>query len=141
MLFNQGGASPYEAVYGRIPPLVTVASHQSPDTVDDRDADRLRHLALQSMLQATAEAKARRADQTKTRRSGELLRLEPGDVVEFWRKASTKDIEAWHGPAVVADVTSLRDGQISVRWQGRVLTCRLQDIRRALVYVALLVSS
>ena len=141
VLFNQGGASPYEAVYGRIPPLVTVASHQSPDTVDDRDADRLRHLALQSMLQATAEAKARRADQTKTRRSGELLQLEPGDVVEFWRKASTKDIEAWHGPAVVADVTSLRDGQISVRWQGRVLTCRLQDIRRALVYVALLVSS
>ncbi|CAE7496221.1 RE1 [Symbiodinium sp. CCMP2592] len=72
------------------------------------------------MMQATAEAKARRAEQTKTRRSGELLQLEPGDVVEFWRKASTKDIEAWHGPAVVADVTSLRDGQISVRWQGTV---------------------
>ena len=93
------------------------------------------------MMQAIAEAKARRAEQTKTRRSGELLQLEPGDVVEFWRKASTKDIEAWHGPAVVADVTSLRDGQVSVRWQGRVITCRLQDIRRALAYIALLVSS
>ena len=92
-------------------------------------------------MQAIAEAKARRAEQTKTRRSGELLQLEPGDVVEFWRKASTKDIEAWHGPAVVADVTSLRDGQVSVRWQGRVITCRLQDIRRALAYIALLVSS
>ena len=82
VLFNQGGASPYEAVYGRVPLLVTVASHRSPDAVDDRDADRLRHLALQGMLQATAEAKARRAEQAKTRRSGELLQLGPGDVVE-----------------------------------------------------------
>ena len=91
-LLNRLEFTPYEAVYGRVPLLVTVASHRSPDAVDDRDADRLRHLALQSMLQATAEAKARRAEQAKTRRSGELLQLGPGDVVEFWRKASAKDM-------------------------------------------------
>ena len=135
VLFNQEGASPYGAVYGRVPPLGTVASNQPADIVDDCDADRLRHLALQSMLQATAEAKARRAEQTKTRRSGELLQLEPGGVVEFWREASTKDIVAWYGPALVADVKSLRDRQIFVRWHGRVITCRLQD------NVALLVNS
>ena len=138
VLFNMGGASPYECVYGRVPPLVTLSEHQAPEAVDDTDADRLRHLALQSMMQAMSEAKARRAEQTKTRRSGELLQLEPGDIVESWRKASTKDLEAWHGPATVADTTSLRDGQLSVRWQGRILTCRLQDVRRALIYVELM---
>ena len=138
ILFNIGGASPYEAVYGRTPPLVTVTSHEANDTADDRDADRLRHLALQSIMQATAEAKARRATATKTRLAGEALRLEPGDVVEFWRKASTKDVESWHGPATITDTTSVKDGQVSVRWQGRILSCRLQDIRRALIYTVFL---
>ena len=138
VLFNIGGASPYECVYGRVPPLITVSNHQAPEEVDDRDSDRLRHLALQSMMQAMSESKARRAEQTKTRRSGELLQLEPGDIIEFWRKASTKDLEAWHGPATVADTTSLRDGQLSVRWQGKIITCRLQDVRRALIYAVLL---
>ena len=138
ILFNVGGVSPYEAVYGRIPPLVTVTSHESSDLIDDRDADRLRHIALQSIMQATAEAKARRASAAKTRMAGEALQLEPGDAVEFWRKASTKDVEAWHGPATVVDTTSVRDGLVSVRWQGRILSCRLQDIRRALVYAVFL---
>ena len=61
VLFNQGGASPYEAVYGRVPPLVTVLA-TSHLMLDDRDTDRLRHLALQSMLRATDEATARRAE-------------------------------------------------------------------------------
>ena len=138
VLFNVGGASPYEAVYGRTPPLVSVSSHEAPDEVDDRDADRLRHLALQAMIQASAEARARRASTTKTRAPGEALQLEPGDVIEFWRKASTKDVEAWHGPATVVDVTSVRDGLISVRWQSRILSCRVQDVRRALVYHVML---
>ena len=95
ILFNMGGASPYEAVFGRIPPLITVVSHESPDFIDDRDADRLRHLAIQSMTQASAEMKARRANATKTRRAGELLGLEAGDLVDFWRRASSKDLECW----------------------------------------------
>ncbi|CAE7799125.1 pol, partial [Symbiodinium sp. CCMP2456] len=119
ILFNMGGASPYEAVFGRTPPLITVVTHESPDFIDDRDADRLRHLAIQSMTQASAEMKARRANATKTRRAGELLGLEAGDLVDFWRRASSKDLECWQGPAVVTDVTSLKTGQITIRWQGR----------------------
>ena len=138
VLFNTGGATPYEAVYGRVPPLVAVINHESPDQVDDRDSDRLRHVALQSMVQATAELKARRANATKTRSPGEALRLEAGDVVEFWRKASTKDVEAWHGPATVTDTSGVRDGQVTVRWQGRSIPCRIQDIRRALIYLEFL---
>ena len=138
ILFNLGGSTPYECVFGRVPPLITVVSHEAPDFVDDRDSDRLRHLSLRCMLQASAEQKARRAAQTKTRRAGELLELEPGDLVEFYRKASSKDIECWSGPATVVDITSIRDGLISIRWQGRVISCRIQDVRRALTYVTLL---
>ena len=42
VLFNTGGASPYEAVFGRIPPLVNVTRPDLATEVDDRDADRLR---------------------------------------------------------------------------------------------------
>ena len=60
--------------------------------------------------------------------------------MEFHRKASTKDISGWHGPATVTDVTSLKDGQIGIRWQGRLMLCRLQDVRRALTYVCFLLT-
>ena len=49
-------------------------------------------------------------------------------------KPATKDIRAWHGAADVKDATSTRDSQSAMRWPGRVLTCRVQNIRRALVY-------
>ena len=42
----------------------------------------------------------------------------------------------WNGPAVVTDLTSLRDGIIGVRWQGRNLQVRVQDVRRALAYMS-----
>ena len=138
ILFNVGGATPYEAVFGRVPPLIAVVSHETGEMVDDRDADRLRHLALQSMMQSTAEQKAQRAARTKTRMPGEALELQVGDSVEFWRSASTKDLESWHGPATITDLTGLRDGQLSVRWQGRSIACRVQDVRRALTYSAFL---
>ena len=37
------------------------------------------------------------------------------------------------GPAIVADVTLLSQGIIAVRWQGRTLDCRVQEVRRALL--------
>ena len=86
------------------------------------------------MVQATARAKAQRAENSKTRLSGELLELKPGDLVDFHRPPATKDHSGWMGPAVVADVTPIPQGIIAVRWQGRTLDCRIQDIRRALVY-------
>ena len=62
-----------------------------------------------------------------------MLHVAPGDQVEFYRAASSKDISGWHGPATVVDVTSVRDGQPGIKWQGKLLTCRLQDVRSALI--------
>ena len=76
----------------------------------DRDAYTIRRLAISSMIQATADSKARIADSSKTRRSGELLELKLGDLVEFYRKPMNKDTTGWHGPAEVVNLTSLQDG-------------------------------
>ena len=133
-LFSMGGATPYEAVFGRTPSLFGVVDAEIGDSPDDRDSDRIRHLAIQSMIQATAENKLKRADKSKSRMPGDLLDLRVGDQVEFHRKATTKDVHSWFGPATVVDLTSVIDGQIGVKWQGRLLLCRTQDVRRAQLF-------
>ena len=42
------------------------------DSPDDRDADRVRHLAIQSMVLATSDNKLRRANRGKSRTAGKL---------------------------------------------------------------------
>ena len=106
--------------------------------VSDRDAYAIRRLAISSMIQATADTKARIAEASKTRRSGELLELKLGDLVEFYRKPLTKDASGWHGPAEVVNLTNLQDGLLHVKWQGRVLSVRIQDVRTAMVYLTFL---
>ena len=66
--------------------------------------------------------------------------LQLGDLVDFWRKPATKDESGWRGPATLVEPRaegSLPTGSAaSVRWQGRTLQVRTQDLRRALVYLA-----
>ena len=137
VLFVCGGYTPYEALYGRTPALLNTLDVEG-DFGEPEDVFRLRSIAISSMVEATALAKAQRADRSKTRVSGELLELAPGDLVEFFRPPTTKDQTGWMGPAVVADVTPIPQGIVAVRWQGRTLDCRIQDIRRALVYHTLM---
>ena len=137
-LFRCGNASPYEAVFGRVPPLLSVVGEETGEALADRDAARVRHLALGSMIQATADQKARTADNTKTRRAGQLLELQTGDLVDFFRKPISKDSTGWHGPAQIVDLSSLRDGIVHIKWQGRVLSARVQDIRSALTFATFL---
>ena len=52
-LLSIKGRSPYEALYGRVPPLLNTQGVET-DKEDDRDSSRLRELALQAMVEATA---------------------------------------------------------------------------------------
>lgn len=133
-LVSVGGRSPYEAIYGRTPPLLGALEANPASSPDDRDEARLRELAVQSMVDATAKARMQRADKSKTRPAGELQGLAVGDLVEFYRPPPTKDVSGWHGPATVTDLLALDHGIIGIRWQGRSMTCRTQDVRRALLY-------
>ena len=132
MLLQYGGYSPYEALYGRTPHLLDVMSVEA-DTQEE--PVKLRSLAVQSMVQAAAEDRIKRAEATRTRPAGELRELQVGDLVEIYRPVLNKDVSRWNGPASVTDLTSLVDGLIGVRWQGRNLQVRVQDCRRALALV------
>ena len=131
VLCQYGGFTPYEALYGRTPPLFNVWD----DNQDDNHPMKLREIALRSMLQATAEGKMVRADSSKTRPAGELAGLEVGDAVDIYRPTLSKDVSRWNGPATVTDLTSLRDGIVGVKWQGRNLQVKVQECRRALAYM------
>ena len=133
-LFRVGNMTPYQAVLGKVPPLYDVIAAEDGATVTESNSEVLRSRAIQAMVQATSEAKMQRANRTKTRASGELLELQIGDQVDYYRKGSTKDISGWQGPATVCDLTQLSQGQVGVKWQGKVLLCRVQDLRRALMF-------
>ena len=87
------------------------------------------------MVQETAQQRIERALESKTRVAGEQLALEQGDLVDFWRKPATKDESGWRGPARVIEPpgrnTDASTPAATVRWQGRDLQVRTQDVRRA----------
>ncbi|CAL1165400.1 unnamed protein product [Cladocopium goreaui] len=58
-MFQLGNATPYEAIFGRHPPLMATVSEESGEGISDRDAYTIRRLAISSMIQATADSKAR----------------------------------------------------------------------------------
>jgi len=132
MLLQYGGFSPCEALCGRTPHLLDVMSVEADA---QEDPVRLRFIAVQSMVQAAAEDRIKRAESTRTRPAGELRELQIGDLVEIYRPVLNKDVSRWNGPASVTDLTSLVDGMVGVRWQGRNLQVRVQDCRRAFAFV------
>ena len=144
VLTNIKGASPYQAVFGRQMNLLLDFEPASATALDDdpegipgisRHVARLRHAAVSSIVQATAQDKISRSLSTKTRQSGERLELKLGESIDFFRDPPNKDISGWRGPAVVTDLSGISDGQVGLKWHGRSMTARLQDVRRSLVLV------
>ena len=142
LLITVAGYSPYQAVYGRLPPLLAEFEPVSDCQIDDQSAGipgisrhhhRLRELAMQAMVEMTAKDRLRRALRSKTRTAQESLQLSVGDQVDFHRPPSTKEESGWRGPATLLQVGP----PALVRWQGRVLQVRTQDLRRSLVYVVM----
>ena len=130
-LTSVAGYSPFQAVHGRTLEILDLSAERLPP-------NRLRELAITSMVEATACERARRAENSNTRASAELDEYKPGDLVEIFRRGINKDEHCWHGPCQITDTTSLCNGVVSVKFQGRVLLCRLQDVRRALVFFSFL---
>eukprot|EP00975_Prorocentrum_lima_P041769 8777386-Prorocentrum_lima.AAC.1 len=71
------------------------------------------------------------ATNNRTRPVVQLLNLDWGDKVDFWRGPPSKDLTGWRGPGEVASLDRLDEGVIEVRWHGRVLPCCVPDVRRA----------
>ena len=65
----------------------------------------------------------------------ERLELAVGDDVDFYRQPSSKDAPGWSGPAKIADASRVTHNVVTVRWQGKLLECQLQNVRKHLVYL------
>ena len=145
LLTSIAGCSPYQAVYGRLPGIMSEFEPQSDLQLDDMGAGvpgvskhhhRLRELALDAMVNATARQRIERAMKARTRVTTESLELKKDDLVEFHRPPLSKDDSGWRGPANVVDTEG---GTVTIRWQSRFMQCRIQDVRRALVLLVMLV--
>ena len=139
------GKTPYEAVLGRSPGVLKEFEAPSCSMAEDqlggdtsRHATRLRELAIQHMVEGTARERLKRAAATQARPTGEMLELQPGDLVDIYRTPKTKDAVGWRGPATVLSVLNLPHGFVDVQWGGRALTVRIPDIRKALSYLTAL---
>ena len=107
-----GDFSPYRAVYGRTPNLLPDSERmESPDgpvgseVLSLNHTQRLREIALQGIIEASARARIGRALNTRTTIPGERYQYKVGDEVDFYRQPSTKDAPGWSGPATLTDVS------------------------------------
>ena len=141
------GVSPYKAVFGRVPNMLSEFEPISDTALDDdndgiqgisRNVNRLREAALHSIVRGTAQDRIDRAMNSRTRVAGELLELQLGDSVDFHRDPPNKDMSGWSGPARVVDLSRLSEGTIGIEWQSRNFPCRVADLRRAVLYTCFL---
>ena len=139
-LTSVNGMSPYTAVLGRVPAMLpcddTLLSDRT-GSEPSKHSFRLRELAVQAIAEGTARERMKRALHSQAKPSASAdLDYRVGEVVDYWREPVNKDVSGWRGPATIVDLTRLEHGRIGIRTNtDQVLTCRVQDIRRSLVYL------
>ena len=136
------GYTPFTAVMGRTPNLLGEYEQPTVSAIADnvggqssKHTTRLREIAVASMLEHTARERIKRANDSQTRIATEQLSLQVNDLVDIYRTPRTKDNVGWRGPC---KVVSVEDNQVNVQWNGRIIACRTQDVRKALMYPVML---
>eukprot|EP00439_Symbiodinium_sp_Y106_P049299 s2398_g6.t1 len=130
-----GGVTPYQVVFGRQPSMLPPIEAPDLDRLEevseagDWQRERVRAAALEAMIQATAAARLTRAARTRT--SEDTLSIyKPDELVDIFRKPSSKDASGWSGPYKVVKV---EPGQVVVNIRGTDRTYRAQDVRHSLL--------
>ena len=139
------GFTPFQAVLGRTPNLLGESENptvsMTADWVggaDSKHSTRLREIAVTAMVEGSAQERIKRAQTSQTRLAGEQLELAVNDLVDVYRTPRTKDNVGWRGPAKVVSIAGIEQGHVEVQWGSRVMSCRIQDIRKALMYPSML---
>ena len=146
-LLQYGGFSPYNSVIGRQPTLLPNIEDTNLELADDRrtgtlmgisrGAAKLRELAINAIISATAYARTLRAEKTRTRGASQLQELKVGDLVDYWRNSLQKEESGWIGPATVTDIAAVRsESKVWVRYMDRAVLCRTIDVRPHLALLA-----
>ena len=127
------GATPYNALYGRTPNMLPGIEILNADgefvSPTDRDIGRVREIAIQKIVEGTAIEKMKIAMETRTLPAGELMSLQVGDEVDYYRPPSTKDVSGWRGPARVTAIDEMHHGIIKIKDKGAVMSCKCGDMR------------
>eukprot|EP00971_Amphidinium_carterae_P297236 5905067-Amphidinium_carterae.2 len=74
-----------------------------------------------------------RALHHRTRKPIEMKNLTVGSQVDIWYEPTNKETGSWRGPATVASIQE-SEGNVTVRYQGRTLDRRAQEVREHIVY-------
>ena len=93
-----------------------------------RSEARVREIAAMNIIESTAQARLSRAFRTHARGAIELREYQPQEKVDIWFEPTQKDQSGWRGPAEVLSANS-REGNYSVRLQGRTLIRTPQEVR------------
>ena len=133
-VLSVGKTIPYKAVVGQAPnPL---QDFEAPNTSMMEDTQHLhraraRELTLGTIVEQTARMRIERTLKAKSRVLGQDRDYKNGDLVDVFRAPPNRDMDGWRGLAKIADASpeTLSDCIVHVRWGGRVLRCKLQDIK------------
>ena len=140
-LISINGATPYSAVYGRVPTILPDLNSALPDGVghdaQTRDVNRVREASVQAIVEATSRARIQRALNTRTINAAEM-KFELGMEVEYFREPSNKDTSGWSGPATIVSMDDVHRGTIRIRAKNKELVVAPRDLRPATTYLALL---
>ena len=145
-MLQVSGTTPYIALLGRFPQVLAEFESQGQSSIQDatgrgsaasRHSVRLREISVSAIAESRSHSRLRLAESSKSRLSGELNDYRTGEMVEVYRQPQSKDLTGWRGPAEVTDVSTIERGNISVRWGGRTMSVRLQDVRRVVLFVGL----
>ncbi|CAK0892089.1 unnamed protein product, partial [Prorocentrum cordatum] len=143
-LLSVHGATPYAALYGRVPIILLELGGGGSEFDDEsggavsRHVHRVRELALANIAQGNAQERLKMAARTQTRPAAQLGDLRAGDSVDIFRDPPNKDVTGWRGPCKVVAMDRADEGIIDVRWQGRTLPCRPADVRKAVTWLTLM---
>ena len=87
VLLNTHSVSPFMALYGRQPNLLKDFENPTASEVAGGadPVQRLREIAISTLLEGTAHDRLQRALRSKSRPAGQSLDLKIGDLVDFWR--------------------------------------------------------
>ena len=136
-------STPYQGLFGFqpaiLPPLEggyqgQVSNEGARPETNSRHQAQVREAAASNIVAASAKMRLARADASKTRGAVELKEMQPGGLVDIWFDPTNKDVPGWRGPAQIATVQE-NEAQVTVRYQGRTLDRRIQEVRHHIPYL------
>ncbi|MCP4944206.1 MAG: hypothetical protein GY924_19800 [Planctomycetaceae bacterium] len=139
-LISINGATPYSAVYGRVPSILPDINSALPDGIGHdaatRDVNRVREVSAQAIIEATSRARIQRALNTRTLAPAEAT-YDVGMEVEYYREPNNKDASGWSGPATVISMDDAQRGTIKIKTKHKEILVAPRDLRPATTYLAL----